>query len=24
MHGCMGCDPCGPGGVYADYLRRHG
>jgi hypothetical protein len=24
MHGCMGCDPCGPGSVYADYLRKHG
>ncbi len=21
MHGCMGCEPCPPGGVYADYLR---
>ena len=21
MHGCLGCDPCPPGKVYADYLR---
>ena len=21
MHGCLGCDPCPPGQVYADYLR---
>ncbi len=21
MHGCLGCDPCPPGAVYADYLR---
>jgi len=21
MHGCLGCDPCLPGEVYADYLR---
>lgn len=22
MHGCLGCDPCPPGQVYADYLRK--
>ncbi|MDY7010821.1 MAG: hypothetical protein SVV80_08730 [Planctomycetota bacterium] len=22
MHGCLGCEPCPPGEVYADYLRR--
>lgn len=22
MHGCLGCDPCPPGEVYADYMRR--
>ena len=21
MHGCLGCDPCPPGEVYAGYLR---
>ncbi len=22
LHGCLGCDPCGPGAAYADYLKR--
>ena len=22
MHGCLGCDPCPPGSMFADYLRR--
>lgn len=22
MHGCLGCDPCPPGSLFADYLRR--
>ncbi len=22
MHGCLGCEPCPPGAVYADYLRQ--
>ena len=22
MHGCLGCDPCPPGEVFADYLRK--
>ena len=22
MHGCLGCDPCPPGEVYADVLRK--
>ncbi len=22
MHRCLGCDPCPPGDVYADYLKR--
>lgn len=21
MHGCLGCDPCPPGALYAEYLR---
>ena len=21
MHNCLGCDPCPPGNVYAEYLR---
>ena len=22
MHHCLGCEPCAPGDVFADYLRR--
>ncbi len=22
MHGCMGCDPCLPGEIFSDYIRR--
>ena len=22
MHGCLGCEPCPPGEVYSDHLRR--
>lgn len=22
MHGCLGCDPCPPGEVYASFLRK--
>ena len=22
MHGCLGCDPCPPGDMYADYIRK--
>ena len=22
MHGCLGCDPCPPGSLFADYLQR--
>ena len=22
MHGCLGCDPCPPGSLFADYQRR--
>ena len=21
-HGCLGCDPCPPGGAFADYIRK--
>ncbi len=21
MHGCLGCDPCPPGGLFAQYLK---
>jgi hypothetical protein len=24
MHGCLGCEPCPPGSMFADYLRRQG
>ena len=23
MHGCLGCDPCPPGDLYADYIRMN-
>jgi hypothetical protein len=22
MHSCLGCDPCHPGDLYADYVRK--
>ena len=22
MHGCLGCDPCPPGNLYAEYIRE--
>lgn len=22
MHGCLGCDPCPPGNLYAEYIKR--
>jgi len=22
MHSCLGCDPCPPGNMYADYVRK--
>ena len=22
MHSCLGCDPCPPGDLYADYVRK--
>jgi hypothetical protein len=22
VHSCLGCDPCPPGNLYADYVRR--
>ena len=22
MHSCLGCDPCPPGDLYADYIRK--
>ena len=23
MHSCLGCDPCPPGNLYADYIRKN-
>lgn len=23
MHSCLGCDPCPPGDLYAEYVRKH-
>ena len=23
VHSCLGCDPCPPGNLYAEYVRKH-